>query len=228
MGLDDLTHPGPGASIDHSARLGAGLGHIGSPIGGGLPTLANARIYASLETNHTAGSPAAGADGQGSTIGALGATSPKDSDSTAPIGGAILPSHQRDKNQTGTCDGGGATSDGSVNTDSGEESGEDTGSERRGEDGAVAEPQRKPPGGGAGGGSILPSLQGAKVGVFDDGVEANKEESKASPMQAKYEAMLSAVSKTSKQAQLISAQGLLVMAVYMLATFIRDQKPKRR
>lgn len=76
--------------------------------------------------------------------------------------------------------------------------------------------------------SILPSLQGAKVGVLDS-VEANKEESKASPMQAKYEAVLSAASNTSKQgSQLISVQGLLVMAVYMLATFICDQKPERR
>ena len=47
-------------------------------------------------------------------------------------------------------------------------------------------------------------------------------------MQAQYEALLDTASNTTKQTQLISVQGLLIMATYMLVQGLREQKPARR
>ena len=49
-----------------------------------------------------------------------------------------------------------------------------------------------------------------------------------SPDERKYKALLAKASASSKQANIMSVQGLLIMFTYMMASFLRDQQPKRR
>ena len=59
-------------------------------------------------------------------------------------------------------------------------------------------------------------------------MQEKKQEGEVSPKQMQYKALLDTASKTTKQAQLISVQGILIMATYMLVAFLREQKPQRR